>query len=639
MTAPPLDPDLWYEARVEGGTARVARLEGELLRWSRLRIGAFLGTAAPLLLLETSARAFWPALLGVAGLGFTAFLVFILKHRRARRARDEAALEVTLAREGLARRTRTWDALPLPPLPPPPPNHPWSLDLDALGRGSLVHLLGTPRTGPGLTALSEALLSPHALGAQGRARRRREVDALARRPEWLLEVQACARGVRAPAVRAPSGADTLAHFLRWAEGEGGIGSLGSGAAARWRLAQGALLVLNVGLLTLQIGWGAPPFWLGSMAVGFFLSRRLSSVALPAFAAVDAGGGSLGRWSALLRLDAERRDDLERGELSEQGDMSAPGNVGAGRDLGAPGGSAPHEALAQLERISEWAAIRHQALVYAPLAAFALWDLFPLLALERWRSRHGPEARRWLRQVGELELLTALGLLRFEHPAWTFPVECEGGRWEAEGLAHPLLPPGVAVANDVSLPAPGELLLVTGSNMSGKSTLLRAIGTNHLLLLMGAPVAASRLEATPLTLWTSMRIRDSLTDGISHFMAELHRLRDVVEGARAAPALVLLDEILQGTNSAERRTAASILLQHLMTAGAVGAVSTHDLTLAADPALTPHLAQVHLRETVTEQRGAPPLLRFDHKLRPGPATSKNALLLLESMGLGPAGGER
>jgi hypothetical protein len=635
MTAPPLDPDLWYEARVEGGTARVARLEGALLRWSRLRIGAFVVTVAPLLLLETTGRSLWPPLLGAAGLGFSAFLVFILKHRQARRARDEAALEVTLAREGLARRTRAWDALPLPPLPPPPPNHPWSLDLDALGRGSLAHLLGTPRTGPGLTALSEALLSPFTLGAEGRARRRREVDALARRPEWLLEVQACARGVRAPtvrasasrapAVRAPGGADPLEPFLRWAEGEGGMGSLGSGAAARWRLAQGALLVLNVGLLALQLGWGAPPFWLGSMAVGLLLSRRLSSVALPAFAAVDAGGGSLGRWSALLRLDAERRGDLERGEQSEEGDMSAPG------------GPAPHEALAQLERISEWAAIRHQALVYAPLAAFALWDLFPLLALERWRSRHGTEARRWLQQVGELELLTALGLLRFEHPAWTFPVECEGGRWEAQGLAHPLLPLGVAVANDVSLPPPGELLLVTGSNMSGKSTLLRAIGTNHLLLLMGAPVAASHLEATPLTLWTSMRIRDSLTDGISHFMAELHRLRDVVEGARAAPALVLLDEILQGTNSAERRTAASILLQHLMTAGAVGAVSTHDLTLAADPALTPHLAQVHLRETVTEQRGTPPLLRFDHKLRPGPATSRNALLLLESMGLGPAGG--
>jgi hypothetical protein len=343
--------------------------------------------------------------------------------------------------------------------------------------------------------------------------------------------------------------------------------------------------------------------------------------------------SLGRWAELLEVATDLPTDTPLLHRLREG-AHAP--VEGAR------------ALATLARISDWAELRRSSLVYFPVAFLALWDVHPLVPMERWRTRYGERVDRWLESVGELEFLVALALLRHDHPDWTLPSEGalpldpEGPGADApppsiraRNLRHPLLPPHRAVGNDLELPGPGTLLLVTGSNMSGKSTLLRSLGTNQLLFLAGGPVAADAWSSPPLLPWTSMRVSDSLSEGVSFFMAELHRLRRVVDAARAAPVLILLDEILQGTNTAERRIAARIILEHLLAAGAVGAVSTHDLTLADAPSLAPHLMQVHLKEEVREVEGKR-LLHFDYRLRPGPATSRNALLLLELVGLGEEG---
>ncbi|TVP79641.1 MAG: hypothetical protein EA352_00645 [Gemmatimonadales bacterium] len=269
-------------------------------------------------------------------------------------------------------------------------------------------------------------------------------------------------------------------------------------------------------------------------------------------------------------------------------------------------------------------------------ALFCWDAHHLARIEAWREEHGSRVAEWARLVGEVELLAALAVLRHDHPDWTFGDEAgpQAGIRATE-VRHPLLAPHEAVPNDVEVPEPGALLLVTGSNMSGKSTLLRALGANQILFLAGGPVAASEWTAPPVRPWTAMRIRDSLTRGVSFFLAELQRLRAVVDGAREGPTLVLLDEILQGTNTAERRIAARMVLEHLLEAGAIGAVSTHDLTLGREPSLESRMVEVHLREDVQEVDGQR-TLHFDHRLRPGPATSKNALLLMELVGLGRPG---
>ena len=232
----------------------------------------------------------------------------------------------------------------------------------------------------------------------------------------------------------------------------------------------------------------------------------------------------------------------------------------------------------------------------------------------------------------------------DHPDWTFPTLADPGSaapvLAARGLGHPLLPG--AVGNDVAVGPPGTFLLVTGSNMSGKSTLLRAIGANVVLAQAGGPVAAQEMSLPPLALATSILVEDSLADGVSFYMAELLSVRKVVRAAGRAHGegrtlLYLLDEILRGTNSAERRVAVRRVLQHLLAAGAIGAVSTHDLELAGIPEIRDACHPVHFRESF-ESTESGPRMTFDYRLREGVATTANALKLLDLVGLGSEAGE-
>ncbi len=217
------------------------------------------------------------------------------------------------------------------------------------------------------------------------------------------------------------------------------------------------------------------------------------------------------------------------------------------------------------------------------------------------------------------------------------VDASAERLQARQLGHPLLPCETCVANDVEIGPAGSFLLVTGSNMSGKSTLLRAIGVNAVLAQAGRPVCAEHLTMPPVVLATSMRIRDSLEDGVSFYMAELMRLKEIVDVARDADSrnhrtlLYLLDEILLGTNSKERHLAVVRVLQHLLERGAIGAISTHDLDLATSESLAGACRCVHFCETLHDQDAERPMT-FDYRLRPGIATTSNALKLLEIVGL-------
>ena len=233
--------------------------------------------------------------------------------------------------------------------------------------------------------------------------------------------------------------------------------------------------------------------------------------------------------------------------------------------------------------------------------------------------------------------------RHDNPEWCLPDVHADPTFMATQLGHPLLPPTTCVKNDVQLGPPGTFLLVTGSNMSGKSTLLRSVGLNAMLAMAGGPVCATHLQLIPLTVATSMRNTDSLETGTSFFMAELRRLKAIVNQARLAgqvdadpevtrPLLYLLDEILQGTNSAERRIAVVQVLQHLLASNAIGAISTHDLELAADQVLVDSAETVHFRESFSGE-GDQRHMTFDYRMQAGVAPTTNALHLLEMVGLG------
>jgi hypothetical protein len=294
------------------------------------------------------------------------------------------------------------------------------------------------------------------------------------------------------------------------------------------------------------------------------------------------------------------------------------------------GLPPSRRIAQLRlRVDLLESRRNQ--LFAPLAALLLWKTWCALAIEGWRARSGPALGRWIDAVGEIEALASLAGYAYERPDACFPELAEGApRLEAEALGHPLIPAERCVPNSFRLGAEPAVLVVSGSNMSGKSTLLRSAGTAAVLAQAGAPVCAARFALSPLQVGASLRTHDSLQEGISRFQAELLRLRQVKELAERAapPVLFLLDEILHGTNSHDRALGAEAVVRGLVERGAVGLVTTHDLALArvAD-ALAPRAANVHFEDHMVEGR-----MEFDYRLRPGVVARGNALELMRAMGL-------
>jgi len=280
---------------------------------------------------------------------------------------------------------------------------------------------------------------------------------------------------------------------------------------------------------------------------------------------------------------------------------------------------PLKQLARLVSLAEMP--RNQ--FFIPIAAVLLWNLHCAVAIEAWRRRHGAEIRRWLEALGEFEALNSLAGYAWEHPADPFPELLEGpARVEGVEMAHPLLA-GRAVANSLTVGGEAPLVLISGSNMSGKSTLLRTLGVNVVLALAGAPVRAKSFRLTPVRVGASIRVVDSLQEGQSRFFAEIRQLRLLVElSGDAVPLLFLLDELLSGTNSHDRRIGAAGILEGLRKRGAIGAVTTHDLALTQIPALN-----VHFEDRIEEGR-----VLFDYTLRPGVVAKSNALELMRSIGL-------
>ncbi|MDX1999184.1 MAG: hypothetical protein SF066_15815 [Thermoanaerobaculia bacterium] len=275
-----------------------------------------------------------------------------------------------------------------------------------------------------------------------------------------------------------------------------------------------------------------------------------------------------------------------------------------------------------------------------LQVFLLWDFHVVAGLEAWRRRYGRQVRSWLAELGELETLAAFAELAHAHPDWAFPtVDPDAQRLVAQDLGHPLLANAARVGNDAELGPAGTFLFITGSNMSGKTTFLRSLGTNVVLAQAGAPVAARELTLPPLALGTSIAVEDSLEEGVSFFLAELKRLKSVVDLAVQPPpgrrVLYLLDEVLRGTNSAERRVAVARILDRLLATGALGAITTHDLEVLAEGDLAVAAVAIHFRETLETDALGVTRMSFDYHARPGLAPTTNALRLLAAVGLGDA----
>jgi DNA mismatch repair ATPase MutS len=328
---------------------------------------------------------------------------------------------------------------------------------------------------------------------------------------------------------------------------------------------------------------------------------------------------------LARLERERFDDDAR---------LAALRAALGGHAGQAGHGAASRRIVRLRHLAarlEWAANQF----FAPIAFLLQWTPLHADAVERWRARHGKAVRSWLEAVAELEALSSIAGYAWEHPDDPYPeiVDPAAGRTarlEGRALRHPLVPAAACVPNDVVLGASPRVLLVSGSNMSGKSTYLRTVGVNAVLALAGAPVRAESLSLTPLAIGATLRIQDSLQAGKSRFYAEITRLKALMDlAAGPVPLLFLLDEILHGTNSHDRRIGAEALVRGLVARGAIGLVTTHDLALTELAALgeAGALANAHFEDQVKDGE-----IVFDYRLRPGVVTHSNALALMKAVGL-------
>jgi hypothetical protein len=365
----------------------------------------------------------------------------------------------------------------------------------------------------------------------------------------------------------------------------------------------------------QVSAGVVFLWLGVEYAGvvFPLRRRTAEVLERSVRAAY----ELGLLTELLAR-------LEREEFS------AP-RLSALHEALVGGGAAPSRRIRSLQRIT--GALDHAThnVLFVPLGYLLLARGLAAVAIDRWHAAHGAALVGWLRAIGEFEALLALATYGYEHPAHPFPdLHRDGAMFHAEALAHPLLGGQTAVPNDVRLGGAGpRVLVVSGSNMSGKSTLLRAVGVNVVLALAGAPVRAARLTVDRVAIGATLRIEDSLQEGHSRFYSEILRIRDIVQAARRpVPVLFLLDEILHGTNSYDRRIGAEAIVRALVEAGAIGLVTTHDLALTELVGrLGGRAANVHFEDRLEGGRMA-----FDYRMRDGVVERSNALALMRAVGL-------
>ena len=483
-------------------------------------------------------------------------------------------------------------------------------DLDLFGRASLFQRISVAHTRFGRTALAAALLAEP--DAARIAKRQAAVQALAPELELRQRLEALAsaltRGKSGPTVAAALDPEPL---LKWAESAPRLlGKPGLIWAAR------LLAAVNVGIvIAAWLGLLPGQYVLAPLALSLLLISVTRADAQAAFAAVATREGALSGYDKLLEAIETSTADAEL--LNELRARLRQGNA------------TPSRAMGQLRAAVSYFELRYQGLIYPFANMFLLWDVHCTVTLERWQQRFGKAARDWFVVLGELEGLSSLAGLSFDEPKYCFPQLVSEPRFLAENLAHPLIPAANRVGNDVALPGKSSALLVTGSNMSGKSTLLRSLGVAYALAYSGGPVCATRFEIGSLRLATSLRIRDSLEEGVSHFYAELHKLKAVLDATtEPLPVLFLLDEILHGTNSRERQIGARWMLAQLLERGALGAVSTHDMELCRlSPELMSHTRLVHLREDVKGQE-----MTFDYRLREGPVSEGNALRLMRRIGL-------
>jgi len=574
------------------------RTGGRLANLRTLAFLTFLALAA-LVIFDRVPR----AVLAAAFASFAGYVALAVVHARVIGQEAREKVRKSLNERGLERLTGGWHRFPEKGAAHLPEGHLYAADLDVLGQGSLFQRLDDTGTRAGEVQLAKWLLSAAPSASEVRARQGavKELTALLDFRQALVTEARLAGQDKADPTR----------FIAWTEAPSFLGGI------RWAwLAAHVLPVFTLGAGFASAFFDTPalPFWIG-VVLQLGVVQLTKTPINRMWTALASGESGFVRFEETFAAIDRQTFTHPRLQALKAGVPSS--------------GPTVSERLAKFARLMGFAELKTSGQMHPIINVLTLWDLHVLFRVERWRAQHGGGVRGWFDALAQLEALSAFAGYAFERPDDVFPeVLDEGFVFEAEGLGHPLLEH--PVRNDVSLAGPGVALIITGSNMSGKTTLMRTMGLTTAMALAGLPVTATRFKIGKTQLLTSMRVKDSLERGVSYFYAEVQRIKLLLDTARAHrdACLFLLDELFMGTNARERTLASKHLMRELLSLGAAGAVTTHDLALCElEQELPGQTRNVHFRDVIVEGE-----MTFDYTLRPGVVTTTNALEVLRRAGV-------
>ncbi len=568
-----------------------------LLAW--LRLISFLISIAAIIIMWNKD---WGIVIISFVIPFAAFLWIVSKDLANSQSISNTKLLISIQREELNalehNYTHFTDGSSLEPA-----THEYTHDLDIFGRASLFQYVNRARSEQGNKLLSEWLLSPAGLSTI--KKRQEAVKELSSQPEWRQQLEAFGTINNITT-------KTQKHIETWLKEENQFIN-----KFHWKLFRFLLPAISWALLFLYLfGVIALSPFLTSMVLMLAISFSITRLIMPAY-------------SKLNRITSELETLSASIEWIEKKDLTTGLLKNLKQHYGENGDKASTKIKA-LKKILDRLDYRLNPLVFIPLSIFLLWDLQQIFSLEKWKLKNQKNISEWYSSLAEFETISSFANLSFNHPQWSYPEILEGDAvFSAIDLGHPLIPPGKRVDNSFATEGVPKISLITGSNMAGKSTFLRSVGVNIVLAMSGAPVCAKQLRVSPVKIMSSMRVSDNLEENASTFYAELKKLRDIIEAVnRKEKVFLLLDEMLRGTNSADRHTGSAALIRQLINHNGAGLIATHDLELASIEKEFPQA--IHNYHFDVQVEGEE--LYFDYKLKEGICQSMNASILMRKIGI-------
>ena len=593
-------PNTWYTQRIDETLRQLSQTKTQINRISLLRVLLFVAGFAGLILFYRSGT--WAVVLTVC-CTFLPFFILVKVHNRLYFRKEQLETQLKLNQDELEGLEGDYSAFD-EGSEFVDARHPYSYDLDLFGRKSLFQALGRTCTHIGKQTL--ATWMQHHLTEKAAIETRQEsIRDMSRRMEFREAFRVTGSINR--------GADSDEEEIsRWSQTPSVLQHLWWVKLCLWAVPGINILLLALGLLhILSLSWFGMMFTV-FVILSFGLIQRGTLIQETYGKKLK----TLNRYAKLITLaKGETWQAPALRELTDKLDID---------------GHSPAEALMQLSKELDRLDLRNNQLLYVILEGSMFFQLRQIVRIERWKARYGKYLMGWLEAVGELDALCSLGTFAYNHPAYTYPtIAGQPFCFLARNMGHPLMPEAQCVKNDATIPSRPYFLIITGANMAGKSTYLRTIGVNYLLACMGCPVCCESLTLYPAQLITSLRTTDSLSDNESYFFAELKRLKRIIDLLDEGQELfIILDEILKGTNSADKQKGSLDLIRQFMRLKADGIIATHDLLLGTLADQFPEYIRNYCFEADIKDNE----LTFSYRLREGVAQNMNACFLMRKMGI-------